>query len=501
MALRVLLADNSESIRRVMQLGLQDFGVQLKTVQMGPDVMASALEFKPDIIFVDVLLQKKSGYEVAHELKTSAEFGSIPIVLMWSGFMEFSEEKAKATGAEGRLEKPFDSEILRNVTKDLVPRLKQHALSSFLSSPFISKPDLTKTSVSDGSKAVPPRATPPAAAATPAPKSTAAVTPNPKQALPVVPVAPKVPAATPVSVPKAPVSTTPIPAAPVVAKPVAVAPKAPRPLAELSKSPRPIATPVTGPKPVPSAAQAVKAFASQAPTPATSSPTTTSQEVKAGTWSMDDFPAPPVPGIDPDGSQEPFTSQPLAPLEPHEGDQPVAIELDAPWPQEPSANANPDEPDEEWQKKELSDFTVNVPLDQLSGEVDVKINPNIDADVEFKTSVQQRFGNTGPGANSVAAPSRSTNEASPKKVHPQVEKEMRARQVRETPGPIAGATAGATPTSRSAGLGISEEEVHKLIQTQTETLIKEIVQQIVPELATRLIQAEIERLLSERGPE
>lgn len=218
---------------------------------------------------------------------------------------------------------------------------------------------------------------------------------------------------------------------------------------------------------------------------------------------MEDFPAPPVPGIDPDGN-EPFTSQPLAPLEVPEGDNPVAIELDAPWSPEPAVSSGLGEPAEEWQKKELSDFTVNVPLDQLSGEVDVKINPDIDADIEFKTSVQQRFGNTGPGTSAITGgPGAASPEASQKRIHPQVEKEMRARQAKEaaaqsspnTPHPSP-----AQPEALSASAGLSEDHVRQLIQSRTEALIKEMVQKIVPELATRLIQAEIDRLLSERGP-
>ena len=61
MALRVLLADNSESIRKVIQLSLQDFAVEVKTVALGVDVLEIAKGFKPDVIFVDILLQKKNG--------------------------------------------------------------------------------------------------------------------------------------------------------------------------------------------------------------------------------------------------------------------------------------------------------------------------------------------------------------------------------------------------------------------------------------------------------
>ena len=68
MALRVLLADESSTIKKVMQLALQDFGVEVKSVPIGLDVSQAAKSFRPDIIFADVLLAKKSGYDVSAEL-------------------------------------------------------------------------------------------------------------------------------------------------------------------------------------------------------------------------------------------------------------------------------------------------------------------------------------------------------------------------------------------------------------------------------------------------
>lgn len=462
-----------------MQLGLQDFGVQLKTVQMGPDVIASATEFKPDIIFIDVLLQKKSGYEVAHELKTSAEFGSIPVVLMWSGFMEFSEEKAKATGAEGRLEKPFDSEILRNVTKDLVPRLKQHALSGFLSTPFISKPDLTSAGAGNVAAQEVTAATPQPSEIPKAP----AIPKTPQTA--VTPVAPR-PASTPqpVANPAPGTSVKPVPVA--TAKVSAPIPSAVKPVPIAAPRPAPLAQPSNTPKP----AVPMAPVAPVAP--------------KAESWSMDDFPSPPIPGIDSEAPTNPgvpedeFTSQPLAPLD----EQPIAIEIDT----QANTDTPAKDPDEEWQKKDFSNFTVNVPLNQLNGEVDVQINPDIDADVDFKTSVQQRFGNTGNTAISASAakvPSKiDSSSQGAVKVHPHYEKELKARQARETAtGPEKSMPARpSAPAASPSSPSLSAEDMKQIVESQTEELIREMIQKIVPEMATRLIQAEIDRLLSERGP-
>ena len=95
MALRVLLADNSETIKKVIQLTLQDFAIDLRIVTLGVDVLDVALQFKPDIIFVDILLQKKSGYEVSKELKNNVHLKNTPVILMWNCGTKFSRLKPK----------------------------------------------------------------------------------------------------------------------------------------------------------------------------------------------------------------------------------------------------------------------------------------------------------------------------------------------------------------------------------------------------------------------
>lgn len=135
MALRVLLADESSTIKKVMQLALADFGVEVKSVPVGLDVLAVAKTFKPDIIFADVLLTKRTGYEVSGDLKSDSETSSIPVVLMWSGFMEIDEARASHSRADRRLEKPFDAEQLRTLVSDLVPKTKSNPVSHFLSFP------------------------------------------------------------------------------------------------------------------------------------------------------------------------------------------------------------------------------------------------------------------------------------------------------------------------------------------------------------------------------
>lgn len=147
MALRVLLADESSTIKKVFQLALQDYAVDVRPVNVGVDVQTVAKNFKPDIIFADVLLQKKNGYDVAAELKQDPTLQSIPIVLMWSGFMELDEDKLQASHADAKLEKPFDVAALRKLVADLVPRTKEQRMSQFLTFPKM--PDIQETKAAE----------------------------------------------------------------------------------------------------------------------------------------------------------------------------------------------------------------------------------------------------------------------------------------------------------------------------------------------------------------
>lgn len=135
MALRVLLADESVTIKKVIQLALQDFAVEVKAVPVGLDVLEVSKSFQPDLVFADILLQKRSGYDVCRDLKKDAQTAAIPVILMWSSFMELDQKQVDACGADGRLEKPFEVEMLRKLVLDLVPRTRSQRLATFLEYP------------------------------------------------------------------------------------------------------------------------------------------------------------------------------------------------------------------------------------------------------------------------------------------------------------------------------------------------------------------------------
>jgi two-component system, cell cycle response regulator len=135
MSLRVLLADESDTIKKVFQLALQDLNAEVKSVHSGLDVLDVATSFKPSIIFADILLQKRNGYEICLEIKHSAALKDVPVVLMWSSFMELDQEQFKKCFASDQLEKPFDADHLRDIVRKHTPVIDTNPMAQFLNFP------------------------------------------------------------------------------------------------------------------------------------------------------------------------------------------------------------------------------------------------------------------------------------------------------------------------------------------------------------------------------
>ncbi|AGH96042.1 response regulator [Pseudobdellovibrio exovorus] len=135
MALRVLLADESSTIKKAIQMVLSDYGVEVKSVPTGIDVLSVTQTFQPDIILADILLNKKNGYEVCAEIKKHNETKDIPVILMWSSFMQLDPNQYAKSEADGSIEKPFEAETIRNLVERLVPKLQTFPLKGFLNHP------------------------------------------------------------------------------------------------------------------------------------------------------------------------------------------------------------------------------------------------------------------------------------------------------------------------------------------------------------------------------
>jgi len=118
---KLLLADDSVTIQKVVDLTFQDEGFEVISVGDGNSAMDKLREDQPDLVLADVNMPGLNGYEICDKIKNSGDFGDIPVVLLVGSFEPFDSEEAERVGADTHLTKPFQSiSQLVNVVYGLV---------------------------------------------------------------------------------------------------------------------------------------------------------------------------------------------------------------------------------------------------------------------------------------------------------------------------------------------------------------------------------------------
>ncbi|HKC65113.1 MAG TPA: response regulator, partial [Pyrinomonadaceae bacterium] len=106
---KLLLADDSVTIQKVIDLTFTDEGLEVVTVSDGQQALDRLEEFAPDIVLADVFMPRVNGYELCERIKRSARFSHIPVMLLVGSFEPFDEAEARRVGADDYLTKPFQS--------------------------------------------------------------------------------------------------------------------------------------------------------------------------------------------------------------------------------------------------------------------------------------------------------------------------------------------------------------------------------------------------------
>src|SRR5437016_11940619 len=117
MAYKLLLADDSVTIQRVIELTFADEDVQVIAVGDGKQAIARVESDRPDIVLADVGMPERDGYEVAAFIKQTPAFAHIPVLLLTGAFEPIDETRARAVGCDGVLVKPFEPQMVINRVK------------------------------------------------------------------------------------------------------------------------------------------------------------------------------------------------------------------------------------------------------------------------------------------------------------------------------------------------------------------------------------------------
>ena len=124
---KLLLADDSVTIQRVIELTFADEDVQVIAVGDGKQAINRAQQDPPDIILADVGMPERDGYEVATFIKQTPELKHIPVLLLTGAFEPIDEGRARAAGCDGVLVKPFEPQLVINRVKDLISGRRSQA--------------------------------------------------------------------------------------------------------------------------------------------------------------------------------------------------------------------------------------------------------------------------------------------------------------------------------------------------------------------------------------
>jgi CheY-like chemotaxis protein len=120
MAHKLLLADDSVTIQRVIELTFADEDVQVLTASDGEQAIARLQTDNPDIVLADIGMPKRNGYEVAAFIKNDPAYKHIPVLLLTGAFEPIDETRAEQAGCDGVLVKPFEPQQVITRVRELL---------------------------------------------------------------------------------------------------------------------------------------------------------------------------------------------------------------------------------------------------------------------------------------------------------------------------------------------------------------------------------------------
>ena len=110
--LKVMVIDDSKTIRRTAETLLKKEGCEVISVDNGYEALSKISDLNPDIIFVDIMMPRLDGYKTCALIKMNSEYRSTPVIMLSSKDGLFDKAKGKVVGAEQYLTKPFTKEEL-----------------------------------------------------------------------------------------------------------------------------------------------------------------------------------------------------------------------------------------------------------------------------------------------------------------------------------------------------------------------------------------------------
>lgn len=135
---KILVADDSLTIQKVIRLALSGDGYEIQTVSDGKEAIEQASLFRPDICIIDVSLPHYDAYQIREHFIMKPDLKNIPVILMSSAFEKVDEPRAEKLGFAGHLIKPFDPSHLRSTLLSVANRTPENdPVQAMINEPII----------------------------------------------------------------------------------------------------------------------------------------------------------------------------------------------------------------------------------------------------------------------------------------------------------------------------------------------------------------------------
>jgi CheY-like chemotaxis protein len=122
MAHKLLLADDSITIQKVVSLTFAEEDFEVTCVGNGEIAIEKIREARPDIVLADIFMPRKTGYEVCEFVKTTPQYQHIPVILLVGTFEPFDKNEAARVRSDGYLTKPFETTALVKLVRQTLAK-------------------------------------------------------------------------------------------------------------------------------------------------------------------------------------------------------------------------------------------------------------------------------------------------------------------------------------------------------------------------------------------
>lgn len=117
---KVMVIDDSKTIRRTAETLLSKAGCEVTTATDGFDALSKIADTQPSIIFVDIMMPRLDGYQTCALIKNNSDFKSTPVIMLSSKDGLFDRAKGRIVGSDQYLTKPFSKDELLSAIRDHV---------------------------------------------------------------------------------------------------------------------------------------------------------------------------------------------------------------------------------------------------------------------------------------------------------------------------------------------------------------------------------------------